>query len=274
MAHLKVKNVIVYAVWIVMLLIIAPGCSSSDSGSEEATEPVGSSSSDGAAAASSNIGDESESEGTAEIDLSIELTSTVFNRIRRIPLKHACSMMKDIQRSTTDNTVKTALNWSPPLSWSNLPEGTKSVVLILEGTDNQVWSEQEKSMKNPDEPLAVHWTIWNIPPTVTEFAEAMATTTQLLDIGSSVTQGLNTDGFHGYTGPCPPVQKAFLPSDNPWARFARPADQYYFRIYALDIELDLEANASREDLLDAMEGHILSGGELKGEFMQKPQYNT
>ena len=127
--------------------------------------------------------------------------------------------------------------------------------------------------KNPDGPLAVHWTIWNIPPTVTGFAEAMATTTQLLDIGQKVTQGVNTDGFHGYTGPCPPLQTAYSLKQGYYGQTARPVDQYYFKIYALDVELDLDPTATLEELLKAIQGHVLAGGELRGEFIQKPQYS-
>ena len=202
------------------------------------------------------------------VEQTIELSSTVFSRIRRIPLRHACTEMKDIVRPTTDTTVKKSENWSPPLSWAGLPENTKSVALIVDGTDNVV------DPKAPDEPLAVHWLIWNIPPSVTELAEAVATTTQLVDLGQNVTQGINTDGFHGYTGPCPPLQAAYsIGGQGYYGQKARPVDQFYFKVFALDIELDLGPDATREDLLKAMEGHVIATGELKGEFIQKPQYS-
>jgi Raf kinase inhibitor-like YbhB/YbcL family protein len=246
----------------VLLSTLAAACSSSDGGDDDAGLPAA------AAAADAPAAEGGDSVVTQEFDLSIELTSSVFSRIRRIPLRHTCTVMKDIVRPTTDSAVKTSENWSPPLSWTGLPEGTKSVALIFDGTDNVV------DPKSPDEPLAVHWLIWNIPPSVTELAEAVATTTQLVDLGPRVTQGLNADGFHGYTGPCPPLQAAYsIGGQGYHGQTARSVDQFYFKIYALDIELDLGPDATRDDLLKAMDGHIVAGGELKGEFIQKPQYS-
>ena len=241
--------------------VLAVGCSSGDPGGDIADEAP-------AAAAQVSPTVEPATEEARVVEQTIELSSTVFSRIRRIPLRHACTEMKDIVRPTTDTTVKKSENWSPPLSWAGLPENTKSVALIVDGTDNVV------DPKAPDEPLAVHWLIWNIPPSVTELAEAVATTTQLVDVGQNVTQGINTDGFHGYTGPCPPLQAAYsIGGQGYYGQRARPVDQFYFKIYALDIELDLGTDATREDLLKAMEGHVIATGELKGEFIQKPQYS-
>ena len=158
------------------------------------------------------------------VEQTIELSSSVFSRIRRIPLKNASTEMKDIARPTTDSTVKKSENASPPLSWTGLPEGTKSVALIVDGTDNVV------DPKSPDEPLAVHWLIWNIPPSVTELSGAVATTTNPIDVGQQVVQGANTDGFHGYTGPCPPLQAAYsIGGQGYYGQKARPVDQFYFK---------------------------------------------
>ena len=237
--------------------VLAAGCSSIDVtfSTIEETPAVP------AAAAEVSPTAEAPPEKVTAVEQTIELSSTVFSRIRRIPLKHTCTEMKDIARPTTDATVKRSENWSPPLSWAGLPEGTKSVALIVDGTDNVV------DPKNPDEPLAVHWLIWNIPPTVTELAEAVATTTQLVELGQNVTQGINADGFHGYTGPCPPLQAAYsIGGQGYYGQKARPVDQFSFKIYALDVELDLGPDATREDLLEAMEGHVIATGELKGEF--------
>ena len=241
--------------------VLAVGCSSGDDAADIADEAP-------AAAAQVSPTVEPATEEARVVEQTIELSSTVFSRIRRIPLRHACTEMKDIVRPTTDTTVKKSENWSPPLSWAGLSENTKSVALIVDGTDNVV------DPKAPDEPLAVHWLIWNIPPSVTELAEAVATTTQLVDVGQHVTQGINTDGFHGYTGPCPPLQAAYsIGGQGYYGQKARPVDQFYFKVFALDIELDLGPDATREDLLKAMEGHVIATGELKGEFIQKPQYS-
>ena len=247
-----------------LAVLVAAGCSSVDITVSTDGDPPAAP----AAATEASPTAESAPKDAPEVVQTVELSSSVFSRIRRIPLRHACTEMKDIVRPTTDPTVKKSENFSPPLSWTGLPEGTKSVALIVDGTDNVV------DPKAPDEPLAVHWLIWNIPPTVTELAEAVATTTKLVELGQDVTQGINADGFPGYTGPCPPLQAAYsIGGQGYYGQKARPVDQFYFRIYALDVELDLGPDATREDLLGAMEGHVIATGELKGEFIQKPQYS-
>lgn len=247
-----------------LLALLAVGCSSGNPNGDGADVTPA------APAAAPQVSPTAEGapEEARTVEQTIELSSSVFSRIRRIPLKHACTEMKDIARPTTDTTAKKSENTSPPLSWTGLPEGTKSVALIVDGTDNVV------DPKSPDEPLAVHWLIWSIPPSVTELPGSVATTTNPVGVGQQVVQGVNADGFYGYTGPCPPLQAAYsIGSQGYYGQRARPVDQFYFKIYALDIELDLGPDATREDLLKAMEDHVIATGELEGEFIQKPQYS-
>lgn len=123
---------------------------------------------------------------------------------------------------------------SPPLTWSDLPQGTKSLALIMD---------------DPDAPMGtwVHWVIYNIPSTRTGLEEAIPSEERLAD-GSL--QGKNSWRRIGYGGPCPPSG----------------THRYYFRLYALDSMLSLAPGATKEQLLQAMQGHILAQAEWMGTF--------
>ena len=126
---------------------------------------------------------------------------------------------------------------SPPLAWTGVPDGTQSIALICDvgvapmGT----W---------------VHWVIFNFPPDTTELPEDVPPGPELPD-GSR--QGETDFGRIEYGGPCPPSG----------------THRYYFRIYTLDAMLDLESGATKAQLLDAMEGHILAEGELMGQYQRR-----
>lgn len=123
---------------------------------------------------------------------------------------------------------------SPALAWSGAPGGTKSFALIMD---------------DPDAPMGtfVHWVIYNVPGASAGLPEAVPTTAKLAD-GSL--QGANGAGRTGYTGPCPPSG----------------THRYFFKLYALDALLNLSTGASKEQLLAAMQGHILAQGEFMGTF--------
>lgn len=126
---------------------------------------------------------------------------------------------------------------SPPLSLSGVPEGTKSLVLIND---------------DPDAPAGtwVHWTIFNIPKDKKGLDEGagVAAKKQLSD-GSK--QGVTDSGNVGYHGPCPPPGKYH---------------RYFFKLYALDTILNLNAGITKEEIEQAMEGHILAKAEMFGKF--------
>ena len=126
------------------------------------------------------------------------------------------------------------MNASPPLSWSGFPGETKAFALICD---------------DPDAPMGtwVHWVLYDIPPAVTELPENLPHGNSL-SLGG--TQGTTDFGKIGYGGPCPP----------------RGTHKYIFKLYALDGELGLAAGATKEQLLDAMEGHVLAEAELMGRY--------
>ena len=125
---------------------------------------------------------------------------------------------------------------SPPLLWSGAPQGTKSFALIMD---------------DPDAPMGtfVHWVIYSIPASSMGLPEAMSKEAKLAD-GSI--QGPSTTGRAGYTPPCPPGG----------------THRYFFKLYALDITID-GAGLGKEQLLTAMQGHILAQGELMGTYSRK-----
>ena len=181
-----------------------------------------------------------------DVEMSIELTSTAFNRIRRIPIDHACPANK-----TNPNLgdIRNGGNLSPPLAWTGVPEGTVSLALVMQG------KEPRGDERN------VHWLLWNIPAGATGLSAGTPTTTQPAEIGPRAAQGTNSFGRTGYDGPCPePIN---LEGDRLGGRNA--VSLYTFRLYALDTELDLAPGATLEELLEAIDGHVLAGGELTGE---------
>lgn len=123
---------------------------------------------------------------------------------------------------------------SPPLSWEGVPEGTKSIAIICD---------------DPDAPMGtwVHWVLFNLPPGTNTLPEAVPPEA-VLENGAR--HGINDFRKLGYGGPCPPSG----------------THRYYFKIYALDIVLGLQSGASKADLLKAMEGHVLSEGQIMGRY--------
>ncbi len=130
---------------------------------------------------------------------------------------------------------------SPALSWSAGPAGTRSYALLME---------------DPDAPVGlpfVHWTMWNIPAGTTSLPEALPAIPQLPDLGNA-RQGTNTRGSVGYFGPRPAI------GDRP--------HRYHFQLFALDTVLPIVPGAGREELLAAMQGHVLATGTLVGTYRQ------
>jgi Raf kinase inhibitor-like YbhB/YbcL family protein len=120
---------------------------------------------------------------------------------------------------------------SPPLQIADIPSGAKSLVLIAD---------------DPDAPsgLFTHWAVWNISPQTSSIAEGKA---------PKGAQGTNDFGKSGYGGPCPPSG----------------THRYYFKVFALDRELDLPSNAKRRQLDAAIKGHVIGQGELMGRYERK-----
>ncbi len=126
---------------------------------------------------------------------------------------------------------------SPPLKWDNVPEEVRSIALICD---------------DPDAPMGtwVHWVLFNLPAGARELSENVPADNTLAD---GARQGLTDFGRVGYGGPCPPGG----------------THRYFFKIYALDVQVELASTARKQDLLGAMEGHILAQGQLVGKYKRR-----
>jgi len=126
---------------------------------------------------------------------------------------------------------------SPPLQWDSVPDGTVSIAVISD---------------DPDAPMGtwVHWLLYNLPPDETELAEGFPDDETLKD---GTRQGVTSFGKCGYGGPCPPSG----------------THRYYFKIYAVDTAIDTATVLDKQALLDNLEGHILSQGQLMGRYKRQ-----
>jgi len=124
-------------------------------------------------------------------------------------------------------------NISPALFWTGIPTGTKSIVLIMD---------------DPDAPMGtfVHMVIFNIPPDMNALPKGIPKSEKYFN--NTIHYGTNDFARVGYGGPCPPTG----------------THRYYFRIYALDIMLNLGPGAKRNAVDKGMMGHVLASGELIG----------
>ena len=123
---------------------------------------------------------------------------------------------------------------SPPLQWEEVPQGTRTIALICD---------------DPDAPMGtfVHWVLFNSQADTTQLPENVPPE-KILPSGTK--QGFTDFGRIGYGGPCPPSG----------------THRYFFKIYAVDANLDLPAGADKQQLLKAMEGHTLAQGQLMGKY--------
>ena len=151
--------------------------------------------------------------------MALEIRSSAFKDGETIPARYTCKG-EDI---------------SPPLAFSGIPGGTKSLALISD---------------DPDAPMGtwVHWVIYNMPGDLAGLRENCPKAAKL---PNGALQGMTDFKRVGYGGPCPPPGKPH---------------RYYFKLYALDIMLELTQGVTKDELLFAMKGHVLAEAELVGKF--------
>jgi Raf kinase inhibitor-like YbhB/YbcL family protein len=153
----------------------------------------------------------------------LQITSSAFTHEGAIPRVHTCD----------------GADTSPPLEWSGVPAGTKSLALIVDDPD----------APDPAAPkrVWVHWVLYDIPGTLTELGEGAARASSV----SGAHDGLNDDESRGWSGPCPPIGR----------------HRYFHKLYALDALLgDLGREARKADVERAMAGHVLATAELMGTY--------
>jgi len=155
----------------------------------------------------------------------MKLSSTAFQHMGAIPSRYTCD----------------DADLSPPLAWDDVPNATKSFVLIVDDPD----------APDPAAPkmVYVHWVLYDLPASTRSLPEGM--TGKSLPTGAR--QGLNDFGKHDYGGPCPPIGR----------------HRYFHKLYALDISLGDRGVVSKQKVLAAMQGHVLAEAELVGTYERK-----
>ena len=157
-----------------------------------------------------------------ENTMALTLTSPAFTHNEMIPVQFTCDN-QDI---------------SPALAWSGIPDGTKSLVLIVDDPD----------APDPEAPKMtwVHWVLYNIPPHISGLAEGIPAG----QLPAGTLEGINDWKRTGYGGPCPPIG----------------IHRYFHKLYALDTVLPDLKQPTKTQLEQAMQGHILSHVELIGRY--------
>lgn len=154
--------------------------------------------------------------------MSLLIHSVAFAHETDIPVRYTCQ----------------GENVSPPLVWTGVPAGTRSLALLVDDPD----------APDPRAPKMtwVHWVLYNLPPTATELPEAVR------QLPSGTREGMNDWGKTGYGGPCPPIGR----------------HRYFHKLYALDCELDGLDHPTKAELERAMVGHVLARAELVGTYQK------
>jgi Raf kinase inhibitor-like YbhB/YbcL family protein len=155
--------------------------------------------------------------------MALTLPSSAFKPQGHIPAKYTCEG-DDI---------------SPPLTFGGVPQGTKSLALIIDDPDAPDPAAPQR--------VWVHWVVYNIPPDTHGLAENAGSA----GLPKGASAGANDFGNASYGGPCPPIGR----------------HRYFYKLYALDTTLDLKA-ANKAKLEAAMQGHVLAKAELIGTFQK------
>lgn len=159
-----------------------------------------------------------------EFIMSLALTSPAFSHNGPIPKQYTCQ---------GDDV-------SPALAWDDLPEGTKSLALIVDDPD----------APDPAAPTTtwIHWVLYNIPPSASGLKKAIEPT----DLPRGAREGKNDWKRTGYGGPCPPIGR----------------HRYFHKLYALDVMLPDLKQPTKTELENAMKGHVIGKIELIGTYQK------
>jgi Raf kinase inhibitor-like YbhB/YbcL family protein len=156
--------------------------------------------------------------------MDLNLSSSEFDAGGSIPAIHTCD----------------GADISPPLSWSGVPDGAKSLVLIVDDPD----------APDPAAPQRIwtHWVLYNIPPNTNGMPQGV----KPQELPAGTLEGLNDWKRTGYGGPCPPMGR----------------HRYFHKLYALDTALPDLGKPARNALEKAMQGHVIGQTELVGLYQR------
>jgi hypothetical protein len=155
--------------------------------------------------------------------MTLKLTSSAFAHDGKIPAKYTCE----------------GADVSPPLAWSGVPAGAKSLALIVDDPD----------APDPAAPKMtwVHWVVYNIPIATAGIPEGAK------NAPAGALDGLNDFGRTGYGGPCPPIGR----------------HRYFHKLYALDAMLPDLGKPTKAKLEAAMKGHVIAEAWLAGTYKSR-----
>lgn len=153
------------------------------------------------------------------------LRSPAFEHGGAIPKRHTCD---------GDDT-------SPSLSWSGIPEGARSLALLVDDPD----APDPKAPKM----IWVHWVLYNMPANTTELPESI----DIEALPGNTRAGKNDWQRAEYGGPCPPIGR----------------HRYFFKLFALDVELPDLGQPTKVELEQAMNDHVLDVATLIGTYMRE-----
>jgi Raf kinase inhibitor-like YbhB/YbcL family protein len=209
----------------------------------------------------------------------MQLTSTAFQNNQPIPAEYAFGIPDPA------NHVALSSNKNPPLAWQDLPEGTKSLVLICHDPDvpskpDDVNQENRTVPKDLPRVDFFHWVLVDLAPTPPEiqagaFSNGVTAKGKTGPVGPhGIRQGINsyTDWFagddqmqgayFGYDGPCPPWNDSIV-------------HRYIFTLYALDVaQCPVAGEFAGPDALNATQGHVLDKASLTGLYSLNPDVKT
>jgi len=157
-------------------------------------------------------------------EMALAMTSAAFTDGGRIPSKYTCE----------------GEDLSPPLSWTGIPDGAKSLALIVDDPDAPDPAKPQR--------VYVHWVAYNISPKTGGLSEGASKNAMP---AASIT-GLNDWDKPEWGGPCPPIGR----------------HRYFFKLYALDVVLDPLPSATKKDLELAIQGHVIDQVELMGTYQK------
>jgi Raf kinase inhibitor-like YbhB/YbcL family protein len=159
-----------------------------------------------------------------EIIMSLALTSPAFSHNWLIPKQYTCQ----------------GVDVSPALAWDELPEGTRSLALIVDDPDAPDPAAPKRTW--------VHWVLYNIPPSASGLKKAI----EPAALPAGTREGKNDWQRTGYGGPCPPIGR----------------HRYFHKLYALDVMLPDLRQPTKAELEVAMEEHVIGKIELVGTYQK------